>query len=52
MADRRKLEALQQADAWLAQFRRVWSAYVDALKRYLDRTDQSTATKKKTRSKR
>jgi hypothetical protein len=25
--------------AWLAQFRRFWSAHVDALERYLDRMD-------------
>jgi hypothetical protein len=24
-------------DAWLAQFRRFWSAHVDALERHLDR---------------
>jgi DNA-binding transcriptional ArsR family regulator len=28
---------LQELDAWLAQFRRFWSAHVDALERYLDR---------------
>jgi DNA-binding transcriptional ArsR family regulator len=32
-------EPLQQVDAWLAQFRRFWSAHVDALERYLDRMD-------------
>ena len=39
---------------WLAQFRRFWSAYVDALERHLDRMDrdQSTPTKQKTRRKR
>jgi hypothetical protein len=26
-------------DAWLAQFRRFWSAHVDALERHLDRMD-------------
>ncbi|HTA47900.1 MAG TPA: metalloregulator ArsR/SmtB family transcription factor [Verrucomicrobiae bacterium] len=30
-------EPLQQVDAWLAQFRRFWSAHVDALERHLDR---------------
>jgi len=34
---------------WLARFRRFWSAYVDALERHLDRMDQSTPAKKKTR---
>ena len=43
-----KPEPLQEIDAWLAQFRRFWSAHVDALERHLDRMDrmnQSTATK-------
>ena len=40
---------LQEVDAWLAPFRRFWSAHVDALERHLDQMDQSTATKKKTR---
>jgi len=30
----------QEFDEWLAQFRRVWSAHVDALERHLDRMDQ------------
>jgi DNA-binding transcriptional ArsR family regulator len=42
-------EPLQEVDEWLAQFRRFWSAHVDALERYLDRMDQSVPTKKKTR---
>ena len=37
---------LQEIDNWLAQFRRFWSAHVDALERYLDRMDQSTTLKK------
>src|ERR1700752_2648158 len=49
---RLKPEPLQELDAWLAQFRRFWSAHVDALERHLDRMDQSrnrvSATKKKT----
>ncbi len=28
---------LQEVDAWLAPFRRFWSAHVDALERHLDR---------------
>ena len=40
---------LQEVDAWLAPFRRFWSAHVDALERHLDRMDKSTRTKKKTR---
>ncbi len=27
----------QEVDAWLAQFRRFWSAHLDALERHLDR---------------
>ena len=46
---RLKPEPLQQVDAWLAPFRRFWSAHVDALERHLDRMDQSTPTKRKTR---
>jgi len=37
-------EALQEVDAWLAPFRRFWSAHVDALERHLDHMDQSTST--------
>jgi DNA-binding transcriptional ArsR family regulator len=51
---RLKPEPLQQVDAWLAQFRRFWSAHLDALERHLDRMDQeqATPTKKKTRRRR
>ena len=45
---RLKPEALQEVEAWLAPFRRFWSAHVDALERHLDRM-QSTPMKKKTR---
>src|SRR5437773_12573978 len=45
-------EPLQEVDAWLAQFRRLWSAHVDALERHLDRMDHSTPTKRKTRRRR
>ena len=46
----------EELDAWLAQFRRFWSAHVDALERHLDRMDRSidgameraTPTKRKT----
>ena len=37
---RLKAERLQEVDAWLAQFRRFWSAHVDALERHLDRMDR------------
>ena len=49
---RLKPEPLQELDAWLAPFRRFWSAHVDALERHLDRMDQPTPTKEKTRRKR
>jgi len=60
---RLKPEPLQEVDEWLAQFRRFWSAHVDALERYLDRMNQDrmhrqqhglstpTKTKKKPRPK-
>ena len=44
-------EPLQELDAWLAPFRRFWSAHVDALERHLDRMDQSPPTKKKNKEK-
>jgi DNA-binding transcriptional ArsR family regulator len=50
---RLKPEPFQEVDAWLAPFRRFWSAHVDALERHLDRMDhmdQPTPTKKKTRN--
>ena len=43
---RLKPEPLQEIDAWLAPFRRFWSAHVDALERHLDRMDQSKRTQK------
>jgi len=46
---RLKPEPLQELDAWLAQFRRFWSAHIDALERHLDRMDKSAPTKKKTK---
>src|SRR3981189_3123060 len=49
---RLKPEPLQEVDAWLAPFRRFWSAHVDALERHLDHMDQSTPTKRKTTRKR
>ena len=63
---RLKPEPLHEVDAWLAPFRRFWSAHVDALERHLDRgpqharfwragvedrMDQSTPTKRKTEEK-
>jgi DNA-binding transcriptional ArsR family regulator len=40
-------EPLQEVVAWLAPFRRFWSAHVDALERHLDRAHPSTGTRKK-----
>jgi DNA-binding transcriptional ArsR family regulator len=45
-------EPLQELDAWLAPFRRFWSAHLDALERHLDHMGEmkparSNPTKKK-----
>jgi DNA-binding transcriptional ArsR family regulator len=53
---RLKPEPFQEVDTWLAQFRRFWSAHLDALERHLDRMDhdrmdKKTPTKKKTEEK-
>lgn len=48
-------EPLQELDAWLAPFRRFWSAHLDALEQHLDRIDPPTpakATKTKPRRQR
>jgi DNA-binding transcriptional ArsR family regulator len=52
---RLKPEPLHELESWLAQFRRFWSAHVDALERHLDRMEQvridppakNTSTRKK-----
>ena len=49
---RLKPEPLQEVVAWLAQFRRFWSAHVDELERHLDRMDQPTRGKRKRRRRR
>ncbi|HXW57193.1 MAG TPA: metalloregulator ArsR/SmtB family transcription factor [Candidatus Cybelea sp.] len=49
---RLKPEPLQELDAWLAPFRRFWSAHLDALERHLERMDPPAATKRKTRKRR
>ena len=46
---RLKPEPLQEVDAWLAQFRRFWSAHVDALERHLDRVEHVPPRKGKKR---
>jgi len=50
---RLKPEPFQEVDAWLAPFRRFWSAHVDALERHLDRmahSDAGPATPAKTKT--
>ena len=42
-------EPLMEIDAWLAPFRRYWSAHVDALERHLDRMNQAPRRKGKKR---
>jgi DNA-binding transcriptional ArsR family regulator len=50
---RLKPEPLREIDTWLAQFRRFWSAHVDALERHLDRLHPSQpANNKKTTAQR
>ena len=49
---RLKPEPFQEVDDWLAQFRRFWSAHVDALERHLDRMEESIVTKRKTTKRR
>jgi DNA-binding transcriptional ArsR family regulator len=42
---------LREVDMWLGQFRRFWSAHVDALERHLDRMDRDQPTRTKTKKK-
>ena len=42
-------EPLMEVDAWLAPFRRFWSAHVDALERHLDRMNHVSRAKGKKR---
>ena len=49
---RLKPEPLQEVDAWLAPFRRFWSAHVDALERHLDRMDAANTNEKEDKEKR
>ncbi len=42
-------EPLMKVDAWLAPFRRFWSAHVDALERHLDRMERAPRRKGKKR---
>lgn len=42
-------EPLQELDAWLAPFRRLWTTHLDALARHLDRVHGPRKTGRKTR---
>jgi DNA-binding transcriptional ArsR family regulator len=42
---RLKPEPFREVNAWLAQFRRFWSAHLDALERHLDRMDPPASEK-------
>ena len=44
---RLKPEPFKEVAAWLEQFRRFWSAHVDALERHLDRMEQAEKSKQK-----
>jgi len=46
-----KPEPLQQLDAWLGPFRRLWIRHVDALERHLDRIDPPKPDTKQSSSK-
>ena len=45
-------QPLQEVDAWLAPFRRFWSAHLDALERHLDRIDPPPPPKKPKKTRR
>ena len=40
-------EPFMEVDAWLAPFRRLWTAHVDALERHLDRMEETSRKGKK-----
>jgi len=42
-------ESLQEVEAWLAPFRRLWSAHLQALEGHLDRLHRPTPAKRKSR---
>jgi len=48
---RLKPQPFQEMDAWLAPFRRFWSAHLDALERHLDRMEPPTPPKHKPKTK-
>jgi len=43
-----KAAPLKEVDAWLTQFRRLWSTHIDALERHLDRVHGGVVPAKKT----
>jgi DNA-binding transcriptional ArsR family regulator len=45
-------EPLQEVEAWLAPFRRLWSKHLDALERHLDRVDPPEPKSKRRRRQR
>jgi DNA-binding transcriptional ArsR family regulator len=49
---RLKREPFEEVEAWLAPFRRFWSARVDALERHLDKMDDDPPSPKKSSKKR
>ena len=48
---RLKPEPFQEVEAWLEQFRRFWSAHVDALERHLDRLEEEESARTKSKAK-
>ena len=40
---------LKDAANWIEDYRRFWSAHIDALERHLDRIEQQTTPKKRTK---
>ena len=44
-----KPEPFQEVEEWLEPFRRLWSVHLDALDRHLDRMDQKSKSKKKSK---
>ena len=48
---RLKPESLLEVDDWLDQFRRFWSARVDALERHLQKMEEPKPAQRKTRRK-
>jgi DNA-binding transcriptional ArsR family regulator len=43
-------EPLRELDMWLSQFRRFWSAHIDALERHLDRMEEAGTSDKRRKS--